>query len=73
VPIPLKLIDRGRLLSESLAEHIREILKTGKYSKHQKLLKKYPPGILEMLQVQGLGPKKVGFLWKKFKPILVSS
>ena len=24
MPIPLKLIDRGRLLSESLAEHIRE-------------------------------------------------
>jgi len=54
-------------IGERMDEHIREILKTGKYSKHQKLLKKYPPGILEMLQVQGLGPKKVGFLWKKFK------
>ncbi|MGH9779870.1 MAG: PHP domain-containing protein, partial [Candidatus Acidiferrales bacterium] len=29
--------------------------------------KKYPPGILDMLQVQGLGPKKVAVLWKKFK------
>jgi len=54
-------------IGERMDEHIREILKTGKYSKHQKLLKKYPPGILEMLQVQGLGPKKVAFLWKKFK------
>ncbi len=64
--------EEGRLqeipgIGERMDEHIREILKTGKYSKHQKLLKKYPAGMLEMLQVQGLGPKKVGFLWKKFK------
>ncbi|MBI4467046.1 MAG: DNA polymerase/3'-5' exonuclease PolX [Acidobacteria bacterium] len=54
-------------IGERMEEHIREILETGKYAKHQKLLKKYPSGILEMLQVQGLGPKKVGLLWKKFK------
>ncbi len=54
-------------IGERMEEHIREILKTGKYSKHTKLLKKYPPGILDMLQVQGLGPKKVAVLWKKFK------
>ncbi len=54
-------------IGEGMEAHILEILDTGKYSKHQKLLKKYPPGILEMLQVQGLGPKKVAVLWKKFK------
>jgi DNA polymerase (family 10) len=54
-------------IGERMEEHIREILKTGKYSKHQQLLKKYPPGILDILQVQGLGPKKVAVLWKKFK------
>ena len=54
-------------IGERMEEHIGEILKTGKYSKHQKLLKKYPPGILQMLEIQGLGPKKVGLLWKKFK------
>ena len=54
-------------IGERMEEHIGEILKTGKYSKHQKLLKKYPPGILQMLEIQGLGPKKVALLWKKFK------
>src|SRR3990167_7466190 len=73
LPEPVaQVADQGRLqeipgIGERVDEHIPEILKTGKYSKHQKLLKKYPAGMLEMLQVQGLGPKKVGFLWKKFK------
>ncbi|MEE9234174.1 MAG: DNA polymerase/3'-5' exonuclease PolX [Candidatus Acidoferrales bacterium] len=54
-------------VGERMAEHIREILKTGKYKKHQQLLRKYPPGILEILKVQNLGPKKAALLWKKFK------
>ncbi len=54
-------------VGEGMAEHIREILKTGNYSLRQKLLKKYPPTILDLLQLQSLGPKKVALLWKKFK------
>jgi DNA polymerase (family 10) len=49
-----------------MAEHIREVLKTGDYSLRQKLLKKYPPTILELLELQSLGAKKVAFLWKAF-------
>lgn len=73
LPEPVaQVAEAGRLqeipgIGERMEAHIREILKTGKYSKHQKLLKKYPAGMLDMLQVQGLGPKKVSFLWKKFK------
>src|SRR5580700_9403263 len=54
-------------VGEGMAEHIREILKTGDYSLRQKLLKKYPPTILELLELQSLGPKKAALLWKKFK------
>jgi len=54
-------------IGEGLAEHIREILKTGDYKLRAKLLKKYPPQILELLTIQSLGPKKVGLLWRKFK------
>lgn len=54
-------------VGEGMAEHIREILKTGDYSLRQKLLKKYPATILNLLELQSLGPKKVAFLWKKFK------
>jgi DNA polymerase (family X) len=54
-------------VGENMAEHICEILKTGDYTLRQKLLKKYPATLLELLRLQSLGPKKVLFLWKKFK------
>ena len=53
-------------VGENMAEHIREILKTGDYSLRQKLLKKYPPTLLEVLELQSLGAKKVAMLFKIF-------
>jgi DNA polymerase (family 10) len=54
-------------IGEGMAAHIQEICKTGDYSLRQKLLKKYPATILDLLQLQSLGPKKVALLWKQFK------
>ena len=54
-------------IGDRMVEHLNEILKSGDYSLRQKLLKKYPATILDILQLQSLGPKKAGFLWKKFK------
>ena len=54
-------------IGEGMAEHIDEVLKNGDYSLRQKLLKKYPATILDLLELQSLGPKKVALLWKKFK------
>jgi DNA polymerase (family 10) len=54
-------------VGDSMAEHIREILDTGDYTLRQKLLKKYPTSLLDLLQLQSLGPKKVAFLWSHFK------
>ncbi len=64
--------DRQRLLDlpgvgEGLADHIQEILETGDYSLRKKLLKKYPETILQLRDLQSLGPKKVAHLWKTFK------
>ncbi len=54
-------------VGDSMAEHIQEILKTGDYSLRQKLLKKYPTTLLDLLSLQSLGPKKVAFIWSHFK------
>ncbi len=54
-------------IGEGMAEHIHEILQTGDYSLRQKLLKKYPHTLLDLLEVHSLGPKRVALLWKKFK------
>jgi DNA polymerase (family X) len=60
-------------VGEGMAEHIREILETGDYSLRQMLLKKYPATILDLLQLQSLGPKKVALLWKTFKVATVDA
>jgi DNA polymerase (family X) len=54
-------------VGDNMAEHIQEILKTGDYSLRKKLLKKFPPTLLDLLELQSLGPKKVAFLWSHFK------
>ena len=59
-------------IGERMAEHILEILKTGDYGLRAKLLKKFPPTLLEVLTLQGLGPKKVAFLWSNFQAATVA-
>lgn len=55
-----------------MAEHIEEIIKTGDYSLRAKLLKKFPPTLLEVMTLQSLGPKKVAFLWSNFHAATVA-
>ena len=59
-------------IGERMAEHILEILKTGDYSLRAKLLKKFPPTLLEVTQLQSIGPKKVAFLWSTFQAATVA-
>jgi DNA polymerase (family X) len=54
-------------IGDRMVEHLAEIVKTGDYALRKKLLKKYPETILQLLDLQSLGPKKVAFLWSEFK------
>src|SRR5205814_3330500 len=54
-------------IGDRMVEHLEEIVKSGDYSLRAKLLKKYPATILDLLQLQSLGPKKAALLWKTFK------
>ena len=60
-------------IGDNMAEHIDEIIATGDYGLRKKLLKKYPVTMLEVLSLQGLGPKKAAFLWKEFKASTVEA
>jgi len=66
VQTPEKLLELPGI-GQGMMEHLTEIVKTGDYTLRKKLLKKYPETILELLNLQSLGPKKVAFLWKTFK------
>ncbi|KAF0132702.1 MAG: DNA polymerase (family X) [Candidatus Saganbacteria bacterium] len=52
-------------IGEAIAEHIEEIIKTGDFKKRKELLKEFPKSFLEMIEVQGIGPKTAMLLLKK--------
>src|SRR4030042_6627761 len=59
--------DRLREISgigEALAKKIKEIVETGELEYFEKLKKEIPEELLEMLEIPGLGPKKVAAIYK---------
>jgi DNA polymerase (family 10) len=50
-------------IGKDLAGRIREIVETGTCAYHQELLQAFPPTILDLLHLQGLGPKTVALLY----------
>jgi DNA polymerase (family 10) len=54
-------------IGEDLAAKIHEIVETGSCALAEKLRKKYPAGITDLLRLPGLGPKRVATLYRKLK------
>ncbi len=54
-------------IGKSHASKIREIVETGTLQDLQKLLDKTPPGIIQMLNIKGIGPKKAKTIWQELK------
>ena len=52
-------------VGKAIAEKIEEYLRTGKIQSHQELMADTPPGLAELLQISGLGPKTVFMLHEK--------
>ena len=50
-------------IGKDLAAKIREIAETGKARYHAELLEQFPPTILDLLHLQGVGPKTVALLY----------
>ncbi|MDB5223634.1 MAG: polymerase/3-5 exonuclease PolX [Chitinophagaceae bacterium] len=51
-------------IGETIGKKILEVIDTGRISELDNYLEKTPPGILEMLRIKGLGPKKIATIWK---------
>src|SRR5438128_5593457 len=54
-------------IGEDLAEKITAIVTTGELPLRQQLAAKLPAGLLDLLRIPGLGPKRVKLLYKKLK------
>lgn len=52
---------------KGLIEKAREFLDTGVVAEHEELKAKFPPSLFDLLNVQGLGPKKVKILYEELK------
>lgn len=52
-------------IGKSTAQRIQQFLATGHIDVLDELDAKYPPGISELLQIPGLGPKKVALIYTK--------
>src|SRR5262249_41200394 len=50
-------------IGEALEEKITELVTTGKLAYLETLKSEYPPGLLELVKVPDLGPKKARALW----------
>ncbi len=59
---PKKLLEVPGI-GKAMCKHLDEIFRDGKLSLHTQLLEKYRPSMLELLKIQGLGPKTIALLW----------
>lgn len=49
------------------AEKIYALLQSGTLAPLEELIQQTPPGILDIMQIKGLGPKKIAVLWKELQ------
>src|SRR5258708_28669601 len=54
-------IGKGMLLN------LQEMMSEGRLTLHADLLKKYKPSMLQLLKVQGLGPKTISLIWSAYQ------
>src|SRR5215472_12221344 len=65
-----KIIAEDRLtevkgIGDAIGKKIKELVETGKLKYYEELKASLPPGLSEMLEISGLGPKKIQALNKK--------
>jgi DNA polymerase (family X) len=54
-------------IGKDLAAKIREFLTTGKVARHEELKQDFPRGVLDLLRIPGLGPKKAKQFYDKLR------
>jgi len=54
-------------VGKGIAGAIEEICARGSFQKRDTLLAQYPPGLLELLKIQGLGPKGIALVYQHYK------
>lgn len=72
LPVELSTLSHDKIfvqkgIGESTGKRIIEQLETGTLSVLNDYISKTPEGIIEMLHIKGLGPKKISTIWKELE------
>ncbi|MGO9866001.1 MAG: DNA polymerase/3'-5' exonuclease PolX [Terriglobales bacterium] len=63
---PKKLLEiQG--IGKGMLANLQMLFKDGSIEAHTELLKKYRPSMLELLKIQGLGPKTIALIWSAYQ------
>jgi len=54
-------------IGKGMLANLQEMLKEGRLGLHNELISKYRPSMLELLKVQGLGPKTIALIWSAYQ------
>ncbi len=72
LPMQLKDTPREKLFSikgigESTGKKVVELIDTGKLEVLSEYISNTPAGVIEMLNIKGIGPKKINTIWKEME------
>lgn len=72
LPAELETVPHDKIFSikgigASIGKAVIEQLETGQLAALNEYLEKTPPGILEMMNIKGIGPKKIFSIWKELE------
>jgi len=72
--LPLQLSETPKVkifgikgIGESTGKKIIELLETGSLQALLEITEKTPKGVMEMLNLKGIGPKKISAIWKEMQ------
>jgi len=54
-------------IGKGMLQNLQELFNTGKLRVQAELLQKYHPSMLQLLKIQGLGPKTIALIWSAYK------
>ena len=64
---PVEKISSIKGIGESTGKKIIELLQTGELNVLKEMITKTPPGVIELLNIKGIGPKKIHMIWKEME------
>jgi DNA polymerase (family X) len=63
---PKKLLEIPGI-GKGMLQNLQEMFEEGRLSVHAEMLKKYKPSMLDLLKIQGLGPKTIALIWSAYQ------